>query len=61
MTIEEAKELKIGDRVIFPKLYGRTAFWTVDQIVERGVIVTTIGHRELVEWNFLVDKEAERL
>lgn len=65
MTIEEAKELKVGDVLRLPKESPKIR-WEVVEVVERGVVVRyhdmIHGHKSLIEWNPLVNfYRAEKL
>jgi len=56
MTKEEISSLKVGDTI------GNNLTWTVDkwkitEIVKRGVVVVTSGHKQLVEWEQLENGE----
>lgn len=58
MTIEEAKELKKGDRIKFPS--GNV--YEVADVVERGIVIfTSDGHKALFEWIALTTKSVEKL
>lgn len=62
MTIEEAKELKVGDRVRFPESGDVVeVFW----IYEKGVTVIGVNfrssHSVLIDWGVFDEYKAEKL
>lgn len=52
MTVEEAKELKVGDKL---RMYQNIC--TIVDIVERGVVVEFNGHKGIIEWAQFEDEK----